>query len=45
MFSEIQNDIRVVKDRDPAAKNTLEIILCYSGLHGVTCPRNLRAKR
>ena len=39
MFSEIQNDIRVVKDRDPAAKNTLEIILCYSGLHAIWCHR------
>ena len=35
MFSEIKNDIRVVKDRDPAAKNSLEIILCYSGLHAI----------
>ena len=35
MFEEMKNDIRVVKDRDPAAKNWLEIILCYSGLHAI----------
>ena len=28
-------DIESVKQRDPAAKNTLEIILNYSGLHAV----------
>jgi serine O-acetyltransferase len=39
MFEELKNDIRVVKDRDPAAKNTLEIILCYSGLHAIWCHR------
>jgi serine O-acetyltransferase len=35
MFNEIKNDIRVIKERDPAVKNTLEIILCYSGLHAI----------
>lgn len=35
MFAELKNDIRVIKDRDPAAKNTLEIVLCYSGLHAI----------
>ena len=33
MFKSLRNDIRVIKDRDPAAKNTLEVLLCYSGLH------------
>lgn len=35
MFTALKNDIRVIKDRDPAAKNTLEILLCYSGLHAI----------
>lgn len=35
MFEEMKNDVRVVKDRDPAVKNTWEIILCYSGLHAI----------
>jgi serine O-acetyltransferase len=39
MFNRIRNDIRVIKDRDPAAKNSLEVILCYSGLHAIWCHR------
>ncbi|KMO86559.1 serine acetyltransferase [Megasphaera cerevisiae DSM 20462] len=35
MFNSLHNDIRVIRDRDPAAKNTLEILLCYSGLHAI----------
>ena len=35
MFKSLRNDIRVIKDRDPAAKNTLEVLLCYSGLHAI----------
>ncbi len=31
----IREDIASVFDRDPAAKNTLEVLLCYSGLHAV----------
>ena len=34
-FSRIKKDIRVVFERDPAAKSTLEVILCYSGLHAI----------
>jgi serine O-acetyltransferase len=30
-----RDDIQAVKDRDPAAKNTLEIILSYPGLHAI----------
>jgi serine O-acetyltransferase len=32
---EILSDVRSVKKRDPAARSTLEIILCYPGLHAV----------
>jgi len=35
MLRQVRNDIRVIKNRDPAAKNNLEIILCYSGLHAI----------
>jgi serine O-acetyltransferase len=35
MFNRIRQDIRAVKERDPAAKNTLEVLLCYPGLHAL----------
>jgi serine O-acetyltransferase len=35
MFKKIKNDIKVVFNRDPAAKNVLEVIFCYSGLHAL----------
>ena len=34
-FSRIRKDIRVILERDPAAKNILEVVLCYSGLHAI----------
>lgn len=34
-FRTIRNDIRAVKERDPAASNLLEILLCYPGLHAL----------
>ena len=34
-FSRIKKDIRVVFERDPAAKSVLEVVLCYSGLHAI----------
>jgi len=34
-FSKIRDDIRAVKERDPAARNSLEVLLLYSGLHAV----------
>ncbi|NLG84664.1 MAG: serine O-acetyltransferase [Firmicutes bacterium] len=39
MFARIKNDIRVVFERDPAAKNVLEVILCYPGLHAIWAHR------
>lgn len=39
MFETIKHDIASIKERDPAAKNTLEIILTYSGLHAVLAYR------
>lgn len=35
MFKSIREDINSVFDRDPAARNALEIILCYPGLHAL----------
>lgn len=35
MFQRLQRDIQAVFERDPAAKNILEVILCYPGLHAV----------
>lgn len=35
VFELVRGDIRSVKQRDPAARGTLEILLCYPGLHAV----------
>ena len=39
MFKTIRNDIQSVLDRDPAARNTLEVLLCYPGLHALWAHR------
>ena len=33
--NEIRNDVEAVKQRDPAAKNGVEILLLYSGVHAI----------
>ncbi len=38
-FSTFREDVRTVMQRDPAAKNSLEVVLCYSGLHAVAIHR------
>jgi serine O-acetyltransferase len=35
MFERLKKDIRAVKERDPAVKSTLEVILCYPGVHAL----------
>jgi serine O-acetyltransferase len=35
MFKTIHDDIQAVLDRDPAARNVLEVLLCYPGLHAI----------
>ncbi len=35
MLKRLKEDIRVVFERDPAAKNVLEVLLCYPGLHAI----------
>ena len=39
MFNIIREDIQSVMDRDPAARNTLEVLLCYPGLHAIWAHR------
>ncbi len=35
MWEHLKEDIQAIKDRDPAAKNVVEIFLCYPGLHAI----------
>lgn len=35
MFQRMKNDINSVFERDPAAKNVFEVLICYPGLHAV----------
>lgn len=35
MFEQLKEDIQAVKERDPAATSSLEILLTYSGLHAI----------
>lgn len=38
-ISKVRDDIKVIYDNDPAAKNFLEVILCYPGLHALIAYR------
>ena len=35
MFSRIKEDIKSVFDRDPAARNTIEVLTNYPGMHAI----------
>ncbi|HEY7528087.1 MAG TPA: serine O-acetyltransferase [Candidatus Deferrimicrobiaceae bacterium] len=35
MFEQIRNDIKVIFERDPAARSVLEILFCYPGFHAM----------
>ena len=35
LFGQLHDDIQAVKDRDPAARSSLEILLCYAGLRAI----------
>ena len=39
MFRQMREDIRAIFDRDPAARNTLEVVLCSPGLHAIWAHR------
>lgn len=35
MFKGLRKDIRAIRERDPAARNSMEVLLLYSGLHAL----------
>jgi len=35
LLSKIRSDIKAIYERDPAANNFIEVILCYSGIHAI----------
>ena len=39
LVRQTKEDIAVIKERDPAAKSDLEVLLSYSGLHAITVHR------
>jgi serine O-acetyltransferase len=39
MFDRLRDDIRTVMQRDPAARSSWEVILCYPGVHALTFHR------
>lgn len=39
MFASLRDHIRAIQREDPAAKNELEVLLCYPGLHAVLAHR------
>jgi serine O-acetyltransferase len=39
MFKQIRRDIRVIFERDPAARSIWEVILCYPGFHALLIHR------
>ncbi len=38
-ISKVKEDIKVIYDKDPAAKNIFEVMLCYPGLHALIAYR------
>jgi serine O-acetyltransferase len=39
MLSGIRDDIQCIRERDPAARSTWEVLTCYPGLHALTLHR------
>jgi serine O-acetyltransferase len=39
MFDRIRRDVQVVRERDPAARSALEVLLCYPGVHALIVHR------
>lgn len=35
MWERLKEDVRTIKERDPAAKNAVEVFFCYPGLHAI----------
>ncbi len=43
LLARLERDVKVIKERDPAARSTLEILTCYPGLHAVWLHRAAHA--
>ena len=39
MFKSLRADISIIRERDPAARSSLEILFCYPGLHAICMHR------
>jgi serine O-acetyltransferase len=39
MFERLREDIAVIRERDPAARSTWEVLTCYPGLHAIALHR------
>ena len=39
MFADLRRDVQAVRERDPAARSTLEVLLCYPGVHALVFHR------
>jgi serine O-acetyltransferase len=39
VFDKLRRDIQAVRERDPAARSTLEVMLCYPGVHALAFHR------
>src|SRR4029450_6817883 len=39
MLADLRRDIQAVRERDPAARSTFEVLLCYPGVHALACHR------
>ncbi len=39
MWSALRRDVRAARDRDPAARSALEVIICYPGVHALVAHR------
>ena len=39
MLDQIKEDIRIALEKDPAARNVLEVIVCYPGVHALIAYR------
>lgn len=39
MLSRLMEDVTAVRTRDPAARSSLEVLLCYPGVHALACHR------
>jgi serine O-acetyltransferase len=43
VFPKLRRDIQAVRERDPAARSTLEVLLCYPGVHALVFHRAAHA--